>query len=63
MYKRQVIDIAKKKQKKYIWLGVWNENTNAIAFYKKMGFVIFDRHTFTIGKDVQEDYLMRLEIE
>ena len=32
--------------KKKIWLGVWEKNENAIAFYKKMGFVQTGVHSF-----------------
>lgn len=42
-----------------IWLGVWENNAKAIAFYDRQGFVPFGKHDFVIGTDVQTDVLMR----
>jgi ribosomal protein S18 acetylase RimI-like enzyme len=53
------IDLARQKGKEWIWLGVWEHNHRAIAFYEKMGFGIFDRHIFLLGQDIQYDWLMR----
>jgi diamine N-acetyltransferase len=53
------IDVARGKGKEWIWLGVWEHNHRAIAFYEKMGFEIFDRHIFLLGQDVQYDWWMR----
>jgi GNAT superfamily N-acetyltransferase len=53
------IDVARGKDKEWIWLGVWEHNLRAIAFYEKMGFEIFDRHIFLLGQDVQYDWWMR----
>lgn len=55
-------DWAKAKGFKVIWLGVWEHNTNAIKFYEKMGFVRFGEHTFTLGDEVQTDYVMKKHI-
>lgn len=44
----------------YLWLGVWQQNEAAIAFYKKMGFAIIGTDTFVLGKDPQLDWLMGL---
>ena len=43
----------------YVWLGVWEENLRAIRFYKKNGFVEFDKHIFVLGDDEQTDILMK----
>ena len=43
----------------YMWLGVWEHNTQAIAFYEKNGFTIFDKHVFLLGNDRQIDLMMR----
>ena len=53
------IEVARAKDKEWIWLGVWEHNLRAIAFYQKMGFEIFDRHIFLLGQDVQYDWWMR----
>lgn len=46
----------------YVWLGVWEENTRAIKFYKKNGFVEFDKHIFKLGNDEQTDIMMKLQL-
>ena len=48
-----VLEIARQKNTDYIWLGVWEENPRAINFYKKNGFVAFDKHIFKLGNDEQ----------
>jgi diamine N-acetyltransferase len=40
----KAIDDARHKNSDFVWLGVWEENTRAINFYKKNGFVEFDKH-------------------
>ena len=56
----QAIKIAKDKQVDYVWLGVWEENPRAISFYKKNGFVEFDKHIFILGDDEQTDIMMKM---
>lgn len=55
----KALEIALKKKSIYVWLGVWEENPRAIKFYKKNGFVEFDKHTFVLGEDEQTDILMK----
>ncbi|WP_313804054.1 GNAT family N-acetyltransferase [Cytobacillus sp.] len=50
--------IAMERKKKKIWLGVWEKNENAIAFYKKMGFVRTGAHSFYMGEEEQIDFIM-----
>ncbi|OAX48075.1 Protease synthase and sporulation negative regulatory protein PAI 1 [Paenibacillus sp. AD87] len=45
-------------KKKEVWLGVWGKNDNAIAFYKKMGFVRTGFHSFYMGDEEQIDFIM-----
>jgi ribosomal protein S18 acetylase RimI-like enzyme len=59
MLLEQAIDFAKEKQKKYIWLGVWEHNPRAISFYERNGFEKFSSHPFPFGDEVQTDWLMR----
>ncbi|MCY8543996.1 GNAT family N-acetyltransferase [Bacillus haynesii] len=54
----KALEIAKELNKKKIWLGVWEKNENAIAFYKKMGFVQTDAHSFYMGDEEQTDFIM-----
>jgi len=41
-----------------IWLGVWEKNPRAIAFYKKLGFIEVGDHVFSLGGDPQRDIVM-----
>lgn len=54
----KAIKIAQELNKKKIWLGVWEKNENAIAFYKKLGFVQTGAHSFYMGDEEQTDYIM-----
>lgn len=56
----KAMQIAKQKNADYVWLGVWEENPRAIRFYKKNGFVEFDKHIFKLGNDEQTDIMMKL---
>ncbi len=58
----KAIQIAKHKNSDYVWLGVWEENPRAISFYKKNGFVEFDKHIFKLGNDEQTDIMMKLKL-
>lgn len=40
------------------WLGVWERNPRAIAFYRKMGFEPVGEHVFTVGSDPQRDLVL-----
>ncbi len=42
-----------------IWLGVWENNPNAIKFYQKMGFEVLGKHTFVLGTELQTDFTMK----
>ncbi len=58
----KTIQIAKQVNADYVWLGVWEENPRAISFYKKNGFVEFDKHIFKLGDDEQTDIMMKLKL-
>ena len=53
------IERANKKDKKYLWLGVWEHNFPALGFYQKMGFNQFGEHDFNMGGDIQKDLLLK----
>jgi ribosomal protein S18 acetylase RimI-like enzyme len=53
---------AIKQKQHYIWLGVWENNPGAIAFYNKMGFRPVGHHIFTLGHDLQKDIIMRMDM-
>ena len=56
------IELAKKKKADTLWLGVWSQNQRAIQFYRKFGFEKFGDHTFMLGNDAQDDWLMKLDL-
>jgi len=59
---QQAIAIAKENSHEVIWLGVWEHNTKAIAFYERNGFVKTGSHDFVLGNDVQTDHVMELTL-
>lgn len=59
----KALAIAKELGASYVWLGVWERNPRAIAFYRRNGFVEFDKHVFKLGNDEQTDIMMRLELK
>jgi ribosomal protein S18 acetylase RimI-like enzyme len=58
----KAIEIAREKNAEYVWLGVWEKNLRALSFYKKNGFIEFDKHIFKLGDDEQTDYMMKLKL-
>jgi ribosomal protein S18 acetylase RimI-like enzyme len=54
----KALEMAIEKNKMKVWLGVWEKNENAIAFYEKMGFVKTGSHSFYMGEEEQIDYIM-----
>lgn len=59
----KAIELAKNRNVDYAWLGVWEENSRAIRFYEKNGFVAFDKHIFKLGNDEQTDIMMKLKLK
>jgi diamine N-acetyltransferase len=47
-----------KRESDVVWLGVWERNPRAIAFYKKFGFGEVGDHIFPLGIDPQRDIIM-----
>lgn len=41
-----------------VWLGVWEKNSRAIAFYRKFGFQQAGEQVFWLGNDPQRDIVM-----
>ncbi|HUP49059.1 MAG TPA: GNAT family N-acetyltransferase [Thermoanaerobaculia bacterium] len=41
-----------------LWLGVWERNDRALAFYRKQGFREVGTAPFVVGKDVQTDLVL-----
>jgi ribosomal protein S18 acetylase RimI-like enzyme len=59
---RTCIEQAREWSCDQLWLGVWDKNARAIAFYKKSGFRIVGSQAFQLGTDRQRDYIMVREV-
>jgi ribosomal protein S18 acetylase RimI-like enzyme len=59
---QRCLDISIELKKQMVWLGVWEKNHRAIAFYQKWGFEKFDETEFILGSDVQTDWLMKKKL-
>jgi len=55
----KAMEITQEVNATYVWLGVWEENPRAISFYRKNGFLEFDKHIFKLGEDEQTDIIMK----
>lgn len=55
----KALETAQQLNKSYLWLGVWEENLRALNFYRKNGFVEFDKHIFRLGDEEQTDLMMK----
>jgi len=45
-----------------MWLGVWERNVRAQAFYERWRFRRVGEHVFLLGSDPQVDWLMECEL-
>ena len=49
---------AKRRGATSMWLGVWERNERAKAFYAKHGFQKVGSQIFVVGSDPQTDHVM-----
>ncbi len=54
----EVLDAARRDGAATLWLGVWERNPRAIAFYRKAGYLDVGAHIFVVGTDPQTDRIM-----
>lgn len=59
---QRCIDEAREMGFQTIWLGVWERNGRAQAFYRKWNFREVGEHIFRLGSDPQRDILMQRAI-
>jgi ribosomal protein S18 acetylase RimI-like enzyme len=59
---RACIDQARQMGHETIWLGVWERNERAQAFYRKWNFRTVGEHIFRLGSDLQRDLVMERSI-
>jgi GNAT superfamily N-acetyltransferase len=57
------IDAARARGAQTLWLGVWERNPRAAAFYAKYGFARVGEHTFVLGGDAQTDWIFARPVE
>lgn len=55
---RASLDVAGEAGHETLWLGVWERNARAIAFYERWGFETVGDHVFRLGTDPQRDLVM-----
>jgi diamine N-acetyltransferase len=58
----EAIDAARALGGATVWLGVWERNPRAIAFYAKSGFRDVGSHPYVVGSDVQTDRVMVISL-
>lgn len=56
------MDEMRKRGSDIVWLGVWERNPRAVAFYKKRGFIEVGEHVFSFGGEPQRDIVMARSI-
>lgn len=56
------LDWAQQQGYAAVWLGVWERNERAIAFYKKLGFERFGFHYFQFGSERQRDFWLQKQL-
>ena len=55
---RDCLGEARRAGYQMLWLGVWERNNRALAFYRKWNFREVGKHIFQLGDDPQIDILM-----
>lgn len=56
------LDWAKAQGYAAVWLGVWERNERALAFYQRMGFERFSFHYFQFGAERQRDFWLQKQL-
>jgi len=59
---RAAAEYAQAAGARTLWLGVWERNPRAIAFYRKSGFTEVGTQTFVLGRDHQRDLVLERPI-
>ncbi len=57
------LDQANRQGYQTVWLGVWEHNHRAIAFYKRWGFEKVGAHPFQQGTETQTDFIMQRTVQ
>jgi ribosomal protein S18 acetylase RimI-like enzyme len=57
------LDEARRREYDSIWLGVWEHNRRAPAFYRKWEFIEVSSQPFQLGDELQTDLVMSRRVE
>lgn len=60
---RACLETARNGGHQTLWLGVWERNARAIAFYERWGFKVVGDHLFHLGSDAQTDLIMARAVD
>jgi ribosomal protein S18 acetylase RimI-like enzyme len=60
---RECLAEARRRGHRTIWLGVWEHNLRAIAFYRRFGFRDAGAQIFVVGFDEQTDAVMERALD
>jgi len=52
------LDVARARCATVVWLGFWERNARAVAFYRKYGFERVGEQVFMLGTDRQNDWVL-----
>ena len=56
------LELAENSGFSWAWLGVWEHNKKAQAFYNRYGFEKFSQHSFMVGQKVDTDWLLKKKL-
>lgn len=56
------IKLGESFNKRHIWLGVWENNHQALSFYHKFNFLESSAHNYSVGNDIFKDLILIKEI-
>jgi GNAT superfamily N-acetyltransferase len=59
---QRCLEEATRRGCRTLWLGVWEQNARAQAFYRKWKFAVVGDHVFQLGTDAQRDLLMERKV-
>ena len=59
---QHALDTAARELCDWLWLGVWEHNPRAMAFYRKFGLEVVGSHDFMLGQERQRDLVMAVKL-
>jgi len=59
---QRAIETATRARADCLWLGVWEHNPKAMAFYRKFGLEVVGTQAFMLGEERQRDIVMAVKL-